>query len=123
MYVAFILAGFVAYLVSLELARAELRRRSPALDGPWFEPAAHLLCSVGIVLGRIARLNSWDVATSPTSALERTVLTLSWRGAPIAVVCVFVAVAVTYAVVKALTPALLRRKWLPWQPLPTQKPF
>jgi uncharacterized membrane protein len=109
MYVAFIVAGFVAYVVSLELARTELRRRAPALAGPWFEPAAHLLCSIGIVLGRIARLNSWDVATSPTSALERAVLTLSWRGAPFAVVIVFVAVTVTYAVVKVLTHAVVRR--------------
>ena len=112
MYAAYILAGFVAYVVSLELARSELRRRAPTLDGPWFEPAAHLVCSIGIVLGRIARLNSWDVATSPTSALERTVLTLSWRGAPFALVVVFIAVACTYALVKGMTHAVLRRKWL-----------
>jgi len=112
MYAAYIFAGFVAYVVSLELARSELRRRAPTLDGPWFEPAAHLVCSIGIVLGRIARLNSWDVATSPTSALERAVLTLSWRGAPFAVVVVFIAVACTYALVKGMTHAVLRRKWL-----------
>jgi uncharacterized membrane protein len=75
MYAAFVFAGFVAYAVSLDLLRAELRRWSPAFDRAWFEPAMHALCSVGIVLGRLARLNSWEVATEPVGTLERTLAT------------------------------------------------
>jgi uncharacterized membrane protein len=120
MYAGFVFAGFLAYVVSLDLLRAEVRRRRPSIDGPWLELGVHAVCSLGIVLGRIARLNSWDVATTPVGTLERALTTLSWRGAPFAFVCVFVAVTLTYAVVHALTTSFLRRKWLPWQPLPTQ---
>ena len=59
-------------------------------------------------VGRIARLNSWDVATTPVGTLERAVTTLSWRGAPFAFVCVFLAVTLTYAVVHTLTTSFLR---------------
>lgn len=120
MYAAFVFAGFLAYVVSLDLLRAEVQRRRPAVHGPWFELAVHALCSIGIVLGRIARLNSWDVATTPVGTLERAVTTLSWRGAPFAFVCVFLAVTLTHAVVHALTASFLRSKWLPWRPFPTQ---
>ena len=120
MYAAFVVAGFLAYVVSLDLLRAEVRRRRPDLDGPWFELAVHALCSLGIVLGRIARLNSWDVATEPVGTVERALTTLSWRGAPFAFVCVFVAVTLTHAVVRTLTTSFLRAHRLPWQPIRTQ---
>ena len=106
MYAAFVVAGFLAYVVSLDLLRAEVRRHRPALGGPWFDLGVHALCSLGIVLGRIARLTSWDVATEPVGTLERAVTTLSWRGAPFAFVCVFLAVTLTHAVVRTLTVAL-----------------
>ena len=108
MYAAFVFAGFLAYVVSLDLLRTELRRRRPSLDGVWLEPVVHVVCSVGIVLGRLARLNSWEVASEPASTLERAVATLSWRGAPVALVCVFAAVTVTHAVVSNLTHGFLR---------------
>jgi uncharacterized membrane protein len=106
MYAAFVVAGFLAYVVSLDLLRAEVRRHRPALVGPWFDLGVHALCSLGIVLGRIARLNSWDVATEPVGTLERAITTLSWRGAPFAFVCVFLAVTLTYAVVHTLAATL-----------------
>ena len=106
MYAAFVVAGFLAYVVSLDLLRVEVRRHRAALVSPWFDLGAHALCSLGIVLGRLARLNSWDVATEPVGTLERAVTTLSWRGAPFAFVCVFLAVTLTHAVVRTLTVAL-----------------
>ena len=55
--------------------------------------AVFLALALGIVLGRIARLNSWDTVTAPAGTVERVFATLTWRGAPVAFVAVFVAVA------------------------------
>ena len=54
--------------------------------------ALHAVCAVGVVLGRVARLNSWEPMTEPIGTLERVVLTLSWRWAPVAVVATFVVI-------------------------------
>jgi uncharacterized membrane protein len=121
MYALFVAGGFLAYVVAVDLLRSEVRRRRPALDGPWLELGVHALCSLGIVLGRIARLNSWEVATEPVGTLERTLTTLTWRGAPVAFVCIFAAVVLTHAVVRTLTLALLRADLSPWRQIRTQR--
>ena len=108
LYGGFIVAGFVAYLVSVELVIREVRSVRPAASRWPIELGIHLLCSVGVVIGRISRLNSWDPAASPGSTLERILTTLSWRGAPVAIAAVFVAVTLTYGIVRILLTAVGR---------------
>src|SRR5262249_34980736 len=66
-YAVFIAAGFVAYALAVgEVGRYLERER---LAG-WRVPAEiglHAVCAVGVVLGRIARLNSWEPVTQPHS--------------------------------------------------------
>jgi uncharacterized membrane protein len=50
------------------------------------------VCAIGVVLGSVARLNSWEPVTQPHGTLERIVVTLSWRWAPVAVLATFVTV-------------------------------
>jgi uncharacterized membrane protein len=63
-------AGLALYGGSLYLLRHRLqvegleRWRWPA------ELALHGLCSIGIFLGRVLRLNSWDVITRPQAVLQ-----------------------------------------------------
>lgn len=105
LYAGFVLAGFTAYLVCTELVAREVRRVRPAV-GRWVvELAVHALCAVGIVLGRISRLNSWDTVLQPAGTLERAFATLTWRGAPLAFLAVFVAVACTHLVLRTLVVA------------------
>jgi uncharacterized membrane protein len=102
MYVAFIAAGFLAYVLAVGemgryLSRIGLAHwRSPS------EVAIHALCAVGVVLGRVARLNSWEPMTEPHGTAERIVLTLSWRGAPFAVLVTFAVIWVCHGATRAL---------------------
>jgi uncharacterized membrane protein len=102
MYSAFIAAGFLAY----GLAVGEMGRYLDRIDlahwrGP-AEVATHALCAVGVVLGRVARLNSWEPMTEPHGTAERIVLTLSWRGAPFAVLVTFAVIWVCHGATRAL---------------------
>jgi uncharacterized membrane protein len=91
-YAAFIVAGFGAYTFVL----SEVGRHLRAVGlGRWrrvAQVALHGACAVGVVLGRVARLNSWEPVTQPHGTLERIVVTMSWRWAPIAVAATFVTI-------------------------------
>jgi uncharacterized membrane protein len=116
LYALFVFIGFLSYAACVELIVSEVRTggRIPR----WIVTATvHAVCSVGIVLGRIARLNSWDSLTDPSSTIERSFDTLAWRGAPLALVTTFVAVALTHAVVRVVAVTGLRwseqvERWL-----------
>jgi uncharacterized membrane protein len=105
LYAAFVTAGFLAYLVCTELVAREVRAARPAVRRWTVDLAVHLVCALGIVLGRIARLNSWDTITEPVGTAERIFTTLTWRGAPAAFVAIFVAVALTHLVLRTLVVA------------------
>jgi uncharacterized membrane protein len=91
-YAGFIAAGFVAYAVVLSEAGRYLSSAGLGRWRPAGEVAVHAVCAVGVVLGRVARLNSWEPVTQPYGTLERVVLTLSWRWAPVAVVATLVTI-------------------------------
>ena len=101
-YAAFIGVGLLAYVLAVDemgryLTRVGLgRRRGTA------ELATHAVCALGVVLSRVARLNSWEPVTEPHSTAERIVLTLTWRGAPLAVLLMFAAIWVSHGATRAL---------------------
>jgi len=108
LYAAFVALGYISYLACIELVIREVRTVWPGSRRWVITTAVHGGCSIGIVLGRLARLNSWDTITSPTSTLDRAFSTLAWSGAPVAFVLVFVAVATTAAVLRAVLVGLWR---------------
>lgn len=105
LYAGFILVGFLAYLLCTELVLREVRTVRPEARRWVVEGALHVLCTVGILIGRIARLNSWDTVTDPANTVEQTFQTLTWRWAPVAFVLVLAAVWTTHLVVRTLVEA------------------
>jgi uncharacterized membrane protein len=106
-YAMFIAAGFGCYAIALAELGGWLRRRGLHQHVGKTEIGLHLLSATGIVLGRLARLNSWDTFTSPDATVERSLATLSWRGAPLAIAVLFVAVWLSHATVRAVGRAAL----------------
>ncbi len=104
-YIAFLATGMLAYVWCVELVVGEVHRVRPAWPRLAVVAVIHLWCSVGVVLGRMARLNSWNAFTSPTSTVERSVATLAWWGGPLAVGIVFVAITVAYVITHVLASA------------------
>jgi uncharacterized membrane protein len=101
-YALFIAAGFVCYAVVISEGRRFLEDAGLAAWRPVAELAVHAVCAVGVVLGRVARLNSWEPVTEPVGTLERVVLTLSWRWAPVAVVATFVTIWAGHALTRTI---------------------
>jgi uncharacterized membrane protein len=69
LYVGFFVIGFLCYVVALDRLGQYLRTERP---GPWWwraELALQFLCAVGVYLGRVVRLNSWQVFTRPRQML------------------------------------------------------
>lgn len=102
LYSAFIAAGFLAYGLAVAEVGSFLDRHGLGDRRGAIELGLHLVSAVGIVLGRIARLNSWDTVTTPVGTVERSLTTLSWRWAPVAIAVMFVAVWVGHAVTRSL---------------------
>lgn len=104
-YGVFVLLGMASYLFCVEGIVREVRSARPGTPRSGIELPVHALCSLGIVLGRIARLNSWDTITRPAGTVETVFATLTWRGAPFAFLAVFIAVWCSYTVLRALVHA------------------
>lgn len=100
LYATFIAIGYVAYVVAIDRVVLEVQAIRPRTPRWIVELPIHLACSVGIVLGRVARLNSWDTITRPTSTVEQAFATLSFSRAPYWVVAVLVAVVLTATAVR-----------------------
>lgn len=103
LHILAILLGFEAYVVSLINQGNYLKRQGAARFVFWAEMAAHLLCAIGIYLGRFIRFNSWDLVVDPRDVLTTTVNTLTTRQ-PVLIICVtFIVLAVFYWVMKQIT--------------------
>jgi uncharacterized membrane protein len=84
LYLTFFAIGFGSYVVALELARRFAHGELPGLRWPAVELTLHVLCAAGIYLGRVVRLNSWEILTRPRAVVAG----VSWLAgiAPIALV-------------------------------------
>ena len=99
-YAAFVVAGFVIYTLVLREAGLFLEAEGLGRWRPGVEAAVHFVCAVGVVLGRVARLNSWEPVTEPHTTGERVVSTLTWGAAPLAVAVLFVVIWAGHALVR-----------------------
>jgi uncharacterized membrane protein len=90
-YAAFVTAGVLAYAFCLHRLRTWLGARS--FDPGWvaMEIAIHLVSAVGVLIGRVARLNSWDAVVRPRTTVWTSLSTLS-RPSSLVVVVAFAVV-------------------------------
>lgn len=106
-YLIFMLIGIEAYTASLINLGSYLVKRG---RGRWVlaaELMLHLLCAVGIYLGRFPRFNSWDILTNP-SRLALYVVRDLLRPEPIAIILItFVVIAALYWPLKQITLAMV----------------
>ena len=101
-YGLFVAVGFACYGVALAQLTAFARRAGWRWSTLRIELAVHAVVSVGIVLGRIARLNSWDAVTRPVDTIGTVGATLTWDKAPVAVALTFTAVWATHTILSTL---------------------
>ncbi len=105
LYGTFIALGFGAYAISLHEVGGWLARKGRSHLVGRVQLGLHAVCAVGVLLGRVARLNSWETLTEPNGTIERALGTLSWRGAPVVLVVLFVVIWLGHAVTCVLTAA------------------
>lgn len=104
-----ILAGFEAYVLSLINQAYYLKQKG---KGRYILPAEllfHALSAIGIYLGRFVRLNSWDLATDPTSVFGIALNTLTTKRPAAVVFVTFIILSGLYWVMKQITLGLKLR--------------
>ena len=104
-YGLFFLVGAESYVASVVLLTRWLEARGRAWATVPAELAIHSLCAVGVYLGRVERLNSWDVVLRPDRFLD----SLADLGSPHAIALTtltFVVVSAVYWAGKHVTLAL-----------------
>ena len=69
LYALFAAAGLASYVVSMQLFRRFLHRVAPRRVVAPVLITLHGVCVVAMGLGRIVRLNSWDVVLAPRSVV------------------------------------------------------
>jgi uncharacterized membrane protein len=69
LYCAYFLAGLACYSIALTRLRRYLIAAGQTRMALAAEVALHLLVAVGIFLGRVDRLNSWDILARPTGVI------------------------------------------------------
>ncbi|MFK8181907.1 MAG: DUF1361 domain-containing protein [Phormidesmis sp.] len=103
LHAAAILAGFEAYTLSIvNLAHYLKKKGSEAFILPT-ELLIHALSAIGIYLGRFIRLNSWDLATDPTSVLVTTLNALTTKRPAAVIFVTFIILTVLYWIMKQIT--------------------
>lgn len=104
-----ILLAFEFYVIAVINQGAYLRRIGWAKYVLWVEGLTHILCAVGIYLGRFLRLNSWDIIVTPKSVVMITLNELTQKR-PLAVMAVSALVlGLLYWIMKQVTIGILLR--------------
>lgn len=104
-----ILLSFEAYALSILNLAYYLKKKGNERFILPTELFLHALSAIGIYLGRFIRLNSWDLATDPTSVITITLNSLTTKR-PVAVIFVtFIILTVLYWIMKQITLGLKLR--------------
>jgi uncharacterized membrane protein len=69
-FALFFAIGMGCYAVSLRRLRAWIAAEAPRVRWWPAATALHLLCAIGLYLGRVVRLNSWDLFVAPGRVVD-----------------------------------------------------
>jgi uncharacterized membrane protein len=104
-YGLFFLVGVESYVASVVLLTRWLEGRGWSRATLPAEVAIHALCAVGVYLGRVGRLNSWDIVVRPDLLLDSLADLASPRAIAL-IALTFVIVSAVYWAFKHMTLAL-----------------
>ena len=98
-----ILFSFEAYVLSLLNQAYYLKKKGNERFILPTELLLHALSAIGIYLGRFIRLNSWDLATAPTSVAAIALNTLTTKRPAAVIFVTFIILTVLYWIMKQIT--------------------
>lgn len=114
LHISAIVGGFEAYVASVINQGYYLKKQGFGRAVVWLsELGTHLLCAIGIYMGRFRRFNSWDLVTDPGNVVITTINDLTDRQPVIVVLVTFLILTVFYWIMKQVTLGLyLRYRYL-----------
>ena len=111
LYAAFWALGFVAYSDSLRRLSSYAVGRGWVADRRAIDLAVHAVCAMAIYLGRIHRLNSWDVVLQPPALLNGLLAGFTRPLAGVGIATMFVALTVGHLVTRPVLQAVNATRW------------
>jgi uncharacterized membrane protein len=101
--------GWEAYVISVINQGYYLKKIGQKRFVLWSELSTHLLCAIGIYLGRFRRFNSWDLITQTNRLFVSTLDDLTTKKPLFVMIVTLVILIVSYWIMKQITLGLLLR--------------
>lgn len=101
-YILFIGIGWFAYVFSLVNIRQYMNRSQLKQYVYIMEFTLHILCAIGIYIGRFIRFNSWSLITEPKQFLQVLPGELIGKFPLVVILLTFVIITILYAIFKPL---------------------
>jgi uncharacterized membrane protein len=98
-----IFIGWEAYVISLILQGYYLKIQNAKKFITISELMTHILCAIGIYIGRFRRFNSWDFVTQPDVLLTTTIGDLTTKKPFLVMVITFMILTILYWLTKQIT--------------------
>ncbi|MCW6051886.1 DUF1361 domain-containing protein [Microcoleus sp. A2-C5] len=108
-YLAFMLAGFEAYVLSVMALGYYLKQQGWGRFILVTEITIHALSAIGIYLGRFIRFNTWDILTNPDALVNTVMNDLIGKRPVVVMAATFVVIAVLYWVLKQVSLGISHR--------------
>jgi uncharacterized membrane protein len=101
-YILFIGVGWFAYVLSLVNIRQYMSKNQLEAYSTVTEFSLHLLCAIGIYIGRFIRFNSWSLVTEPKQFLQVLPGELIGKFPLVVILLTFLIITILYAIFKPL---------------------
>jgi uncharacterized membrane protein len=108
-YLAFMLVGFGAYVLSVMNLGYYLKQQGWSKFILATEITIHALSAIGIYLGRFIRFNTWDIVTNPDALVNTVMNDLIGKRPVLVMVVTFVVITVLYWVMKQVILGISQR--------------